>query len=171
MGLRLVLRGFAAAILLLLALEAATLGYPPPAGQIIFSGPSMVVACEKVADVTVRVVRSDTGDPIAGVGLTWTLTLTQAAGDYLTPTHTVTDANGYSTVQIHFAPVPGPRQISVTADAGSGVGPSTLTVRCAAGGLPPTSTGPMVPFGLGYILAAGAVALGFGIMVFRFVRR
>lgn len=172
MGLRLVLRGFAAAILLLLALEAATLGYPPPAGQIIFAGPSQVVACEKAADVTVRVIDSSTGDPISGVSLTWALTMKQDPADSLSATSTVTNAQGYSTVQLHFAPVPGPRQIRVTAVVGGIQISNTFTVTCAAGGLPPTSsTGPTVPFGLGYILAAGAVAIGFGIMVLRFVRR
>lgn len=108
--------------------------------QILLSGPSGAVRCDRSAAITAKVVSTQSGKPVANQLVHWSLVGSQSSGDGLTAASTVTGRNGTTSVSLIFGPVAGARTVRASA---SNVSPA-ITVRCA-GALPKTA--PLPPLG------------------------
>jgi hypothetical protein len=105
--------------------------------QVLLSGPSGAVRCDRAATITARVVSTKTGKPVRNQLVRWSLSGAQSSADGLTAGSTVTNKSGTTSVRLVFGPVPGARTVVASA---SKVNPG-ITVRCA-GGLPATAAVP-----------------------------
>ena len=108
--------------------------------QVLLSGPSGTVRCDRTATITAKVVSTTTGRPVRSQLVRWSLVRSQSRSDGLSARSTVTRKNGTTSVKLSFGKVAGARKVRAKA---SKVSP-TITVRCA-GGLPRTA--PIPPAG------------------------
>jgi LPXTG-site transpeptidase (sortase) family protein len=102
--------------------------------QVLLSGPSGAVRCDRAATITAKVVSTKTGKPVRNQLVRWSLGGAQSSADGLTAGSTVTNKSGTTRVKLVFGPVAGARKVVASA---SKVNPG-ITVRCA-GGLPATA--------------------------------
>jgi LPXTG-site transpeptidase (sortase) family protein len=109
--------------------------------QVLLSGPSGTVRCDRSASISAKVVSTKTGKPVSNQLVRWSLSGAQSGSDGLSASSTVTNKQGQTGVSLTFGPVAGARTVTASA---SRVSPS-VTVRCA-GGLPRTATLPPVDF-------------------------
>lgn len=105
--------------------------------QIILSGPSGTVKCNRSATISAKVVGTKNGKPVRNQLVRWSLSGSQSSGDGISSGSTVTDRRGRTSIRVSFGPVAGARRVTASA---SNVSPS-VTVRCA-GGLPRTAPVP-----------------------------
>lgn len=109
--------------------------------QVLLSGPSGAVRCDRAATLTAKVVGNKDGKPVRNQLVRWSLAGSQSGGDGLTAGSTVTNSRGVTSVSLVFGPVTGARTVRASA---SNVAPA-VTVRCA-GGLPRTAPMPPTDF-------------------------
>ncbi len=105
--------------------------------QVLLSGPSGTVRCDRSASISAKVVSTKTGKPVSNQLVRWSLSGAQSGSDGLSASGTVTNKQGKTGVSLAFGPVAGARTVTASA---SRVSPS-VTVRCA-GGLPRTAPVP-----------------------------
>jgi sortase A len=105
--------------------------------QVLLSGPSGTVRCDRAATITAKVVSTVDGQPVRNQLVRWSLGGAQSGADGLTAGSTVTNSAGQTSVSLVFGPVAGARTVRASA---SRVSPA-VTVRCA-GGLPKTAPVP-----------------------------
>jgi LPXTG-site transpeptidase (sortase) family protein len=130
------------AVIVALALNVGsavgTIGYIEQSQiQVILSGPSGTVKCNRSVTISAKVVSTETGKPVRNQIVRWSLPVAQSGGDGLSAGSTVTNRNGRTAVNLRFGSVAGARRVRAAASA---VSPS-ITVRCA-GGLPRTAPMP-----------------------------
>jgi hypothetical protein len=99
------------------------------------------VKCNQPITVTATVLDND-GKTISGQLVTWAFTSTPSTADTISPTSSITNANGVATTTVTLACIPGNRQIRATAGQISGTAVFGLTEGQVLGvtGLPNTAT-------------------------------
>jgi LPXTG-site transpeptidase (sortase) family protein len=108
--------------------------------QVLLSGPSGAVRCDRTATITAKVVGAKDGKPVRNQLVKWSLGQTQSGRDRLSARSGLTNRSGTTSVRLSFGPVAGARSVKATASKAS----PSITVRCA-GGLP--ATAPLPPPG------------------------
>lgn len=109
--------------------------------QVLLSGPSGAVRCDRAATITAKAVSTKTGKPVRNQLVRWSLPRSQSGRDGLSAKSTATNKSGQARVRLSFGPVAGARTVRAKA---SKVSPA-ITVRCA-GGLPRTAPLPPPDF-------------------------
>jgi hypothetical protein len=101
------------------------------------------IKCNEPITVTATVLDQN-GNAISGQLVVWALTSSPSTADTISPTSSITNANGVATTTVKLACIPGNRHLRATADEVSGTAVFGLTEGQVKGvtGLPNTTTAP-----------------------------
>jgi len=151
--------GLSALVLLLIA-AATAVGYTGQVASSTTVATRGTVACEAPFTMTATIL-DGAGAPVVGQSVAWSFVTSPSASDVISPTPTITNAQGVATTSVTLGPVSGNREIRATAGDVS----ASAVLSPACGGLPSTSTLPAESSGgapLAALFLAALFALGSG---------